>query len=340
MPPDCLDYELGPGEVDTILAIADEVRGHDEANDPRTPAFYDQRIDLTERMPVGLRRFLTTFRRTEPAAAAQIFGFPVDDLEIGPTPGHWDGEERNRHILDAEVFVALCGMALGEPFTWATLQGGRLIQNILPIPGDEQRQNGHGSDALLEFHTEDGFHPNRCDYLLLLGVRNEDKVATTVASVRDVRLDPADAAVLSERRFHIFPDDEHIRQLTTRQPDHPALGRVLRMRDDPEPVAVLFGNPERPYLRIDLPFMRCVGDDPTAQRALAALQRGLEENRHDAVVEQGSLLVVDNYVAVHGRRPFRARYDGTDRWLKKLTVSRNLRINDVVPLAGSPRVII
>ena len=66
----------------------------------------------------------------------------------------------------------------------------------------------------------------------------------------------------------------------------------------------------------------------------------LEARQYDVVVESGALLVVDNYLAVHGRRPFNARYDGTDRWLKKLTVSRNLRIHNGFPSDRSPRVLI
>lgn len=34
----------------------------------------------------------------------------------------------------------------------------------------------------------------------------------------------------------------------------------------------------------------------------------------------GDVLVVDNDLVVHGRVPFKARYDGTDRWLKRSSV--------------------
>ncbi|GIJ27294.1 L-asparagine oxygenase [Micromonospora qiuiae] len=323
-------YELSDADVAALTSIVDTVRATPYA-DPRQPDFYDRNRFAVRQLPAGLWEFLDDFRHSEPAAGCTVHGFPVDDRLVGPTPTHWDAEQSEAHVTEIEVFLALCGMALGEPFTWETLQGGRLVQNIVPIPGDEARQNGHGSEALLEFHTEDAFHPSRCDYLLLFGVRNEDKVATTVASVRELALNPADVEMLTQRRYHILPDDEHIRQLTLRQPDHPALKLVERMRDAPEPVAVLFGDPARPYLRIDLPFMRCVGNDPVAQRALDALHTQLLANQDDVVVERGTLLIVDNYQAVHGRRSFRARYDGTDRWLKKLTVSRNLRASTEFP---------
>jgi enduracididine beta-hydroxylase len=34
---------------------------------------------------------------------------------------------------------------------------------------------------------------------------------------------------------------------------------------------------------------------------------------------------VDNYRAVHCRSSFAARFDGTDRWLKRVNVARDLR---------------
>lgn len=66
----------------------------------------------------------------------------------------------------------------------------------------------------------------------------------------------------------------------------------------------------------------------------------LQRVQQDVAVGPGSLLIVDNYRAVHGRRPFTARYDGTDRWLKKLTVSRNLRQNLNGYALRHPRVIV
>lgn len=318
-----VEYVLDDTEITEFHALADELSA--VAEHPAGPDFYDRHWPMVERLPVGLRRFLEDFRRSEPAAAALVRGFPVDDARIGPTPGHWDAARGVTATRDQEAFLALSAMVLGEPFTWATLQGGRLIHDVLPIPGNESRQNGHGSETLLEFHTEDGFHPRRCDYLLLFGLRNHDRVPTLVSSVRDVTLGAEERAVLSEPRFHVLPDDEHVLQLRASNPDHPALRMVERMRREPEPVAVLFGDGRNPYVRIDRPFMRCVGDDPVAEHALDALMTALEKVQHDVVVDRGTLLIVDNYLAVHGRRPFGASYDGTDRWLKKSTVSRNLR---------------
>lgn len=317
---DLLTYHLSAAEVDEISEVT---RGFGRSASPREARFYDEHWDLHRLLPSGLREFLDEFRRRERSDACLVRGYPVDGAAVGPTPTHWKAADGTTDEYD--LYLAMCGLALGDPFSWLTLQAGAMITSILPIPGDEHRQSGHGSEALLEFHTEDGFHPARCDYLLLFGIRNDDAVPTYVASVRDVKLTEKDRRILSEPRFTIVPDDEHIRQLEEQDPGHAALARVYEMRDRPEPVPVLYGDPAAPYLRIDRPFMRCVGDDPEAQSALDALMAGLEEVKRAAVVESGDLLIVDNYLAVHGRKAFTCRYDGTDRWLKRMLVSRDLR---------------
>jgi Fe(II)/alpha-ketoglutarate-dependent arginine beta-hydroxylase len=333
-----VEYKLSPAEAEEIHTLARSLR--DAGEDPATPDFYDRRWPAAERLPAGLRRFLQRFRHEGIAAACLIHGFPVDEAHLPPTPGHWQDAAADRSTVPQELYLALCGMVLGEPFSWATLQSGRLIQDILPIRGDEARQNAHSSGTLLEFHTEDGFHPGRCDYLLLFGLRNRDKVPTTVAALRDVELDDADRRLLSQPLYHITPDDEHLRQLEAHGgTGHPALLRMREMQRQPEPVAVLFGDPTDPYLRLDRPFMHCVGDDPKAQAALDRLVARLTDSRQDVPVETGSLLLVDNYRAVHGRMPFPVRYDGTDRWLKKLIVSRDLRKNATSYATTSHRVL-
>ena len=39
---------------------------------------------------------------------------------------------------------------------------------------------------------------------------------------------------------------------------------------------------------------------------------------------------MDNYRAIHGRYAFQPRYDGTDRWLKKMMLTRDVRKSRVL----------
>lgn len=292
--------------------------------DPRNPEYYRDLLGhMVAHLPDCLTAFLQDFVRDDgQRAACLVRGLPIDDSQIGPTPAHWRDIEANRPTLREERYLAAVGAALGRPFTWQTLQEGRMIQDIVPIRGEEEAQSGHGSEALLEFHTEDGFHPNRCDYLLLLGVRNHGRTPTYLASVKDIRLADKHRDLLSEPRYYILPDDEHIKQLMKSNPEHQDLREMLAMRDSPPATSVLFGDADDPFLRIDHPFMRCASGDDEAREALAALLQELYRVKQSVVVDQGTLLVIDNYRAVHGRAPFRMRYDGTDRWLKRMIIRR------------------
>lgn len=308
----------------------------DTGADPGAAEFYD-RADVGDALPLGCAAFLRDFRRHEPAAAAVVRNLPVQLARLPPTPSSWRKAIELEGTRREEAVLGLCGLALGEPFAWLTLQAGRLVQNVLPMRGDEFAQSGYGSRVLLEFHTEDGFHPQRPDYLLLLGLRNHDAVPTLIASVRDVRLPERTRRVLHERRFVILPDPEHQRQLAESAPGHPALDCVRRWSHYPEPTSVLTGDPRSPYIQLDRPFMRAIDGAPDAEAALDELMTALERVQHRIVIDPGTLVIIDNAVAVHGRPPFEARYDGTDRWLKKLLVRRDIRRFDISS-PGSQRV--
>jgi len=316
-------YKLSADDLHELEVLVDKLDSM--GIDPASPDFYDRAWEFAPLVPAEVRRFLAEFCLHEGSATAIVSGWPVDDTAVGPTPGHWETAAKEARGRREELVLGLLAMCLrGDVFNWSTLQEGRLIHNVVPIDGESQEQSGHGQ-VLLEWHTEDAFHPYRCDYLLLFGVRNPDRTPTTMSSLRDVVLDPADVEILRRPRFHILPDNEHLRQVAAKDPNHPSLARTREMRDNPQAVPLLFGHPDQPYLRIDPFFMRCADDDPAAARALKALTDELERVQQALVVEPGTLLIVDNYLAVHGRAAFRARFDGNDRWLKKTLVTRNLR---------------
>jgi alpha-ketoglutarate-dependent taurine dioxygenase len=65
-----------------------------------------------------------------------------------------------------------------------------------------------------------------------------------------------------------------------------------------------------------------------SERSLTAFQglcAQIETHMKGVALRPGDCAFIDNFRAVHGRRSFRARYDGQDRWLKRLNVTRNLR---------------
>jgi Fe(II)/alpha-ketoglutarate-dependent arginine beta-hydroxylase len=287
------------------------------------PGFLAEAPVLAHELPVRVRQFLTRFRREEPGCAI-LAGRLAAEGAPGPTPSHWNSIPEPSPTLRHEMLLVLYTALLGEVIGWATQQDGRLVHDVLPIRGHEQEQLGSGSETLLTWHTEDAFHPYRSDYVVLSCLRNPGVVATTVGNIDDVKLDPADAEVLFGERFIIRPDNSHLASNNSASSAGP-FTVIERLNSSPPPVAVLFGSRDRPYVRADPYFMEVVGDDAEAAAALGRFCAAMDEQLRDVVLAPGEYCFLDNLKVVHGRKPFHARFDGSDRWLKRVCVARDLR---------------
>lgn len=146
--------------------------------------------------------------------------------------------------------------ALGDLYGWANQQGGRLVHNILPIPGQERAQVGASSTTTLTRHTEDAFHPLRPHILLLAALRNPDGVGSLVSSVRRVGLTDAQRAQLERPRVVITPDDSY------RPPEDAGSWTAVAAPG----IATVWAAPDGPCLRFDPAYSR-LPDDPGFSRA-------------------------------------------------------------------------
>ena len=282
--------------------------------------FLDRVSIYAQELPRRVRAFLNDFRLTEPSGVCVVSGYPVDDSKIGKTPTHWRKGSDQSSITEEEVFLNLCGALLGDAIAWAHQRDGLVCQDLVPIEGHEDAMLGSGSELELVWHTEDARYSYRGDYIGLMCLRNPDAVPTTFASIDDVGLDRDLVRALFEPDFVFRPD-----------PSHPTDG-------DPERAAVLFGDPASPYVRFD-PYSMDRPEGEEARSAMDHLIRALDEKLTGVALMPGDCLFIDNYKAVHGRSSFRARFDGTDRWLKRINVSRDLRRSRGARGAPSSRVI-
>lgn len=284
---------------------------------------------MAHELPRPLRRALADFRLTgSPRAGFLVTGLPVDEHALGPTPTGYRHRPDRPELHRAEAVLLLLGSLLGEPFSFHSQQDGRLILDLFPVAGYENRQLGSGSD--LDWHTEDAFHPLRADWMMLLGLRNHDRIATTFAALDDLRLSASIRRLLFQERFHILPDASHTQIF--HQPagaegadDAGRFAQIGTGASRPQPVALLEGDTAAPWLRVDPRFMRAQDGDTEAAAALQALLTAVQDELVDIHIGTGELFVLDNKRAVHGCRPFTPRYDGTDRWLKRLNLTADLR---------------
>jgi enduracididine beta-hydroxylase len=341
------EISLGKEDIEVIQMIVRQMISQyasiEDADFIRNLSVYSQEL------PRRLRIFLNDFRLMEPASAVCLIrGYPINQTKIGKTPEHWRPRATVSTTLEEETVLLLLGALLGDVLTWGTQQDGHLVQDVFPIKGSEYEQLGAGSAELLWWHNEDAFHPYRADYLGLMCLRNPDLVASTVASISMAKIAECHVKALFEPSFYIRPDDSHLEKSGARlegenNPDDALLKqayqRMSEMYSDPPKIPILFGNFNSPYLRLD----RFLVDQPqceAAQAALDALIRSLDSILSQVVLQPGDCIFLDNFRAVHGRKAFKAKYDGNDRWLKRISIARDLRKSSSARSTQSSRVVI
>ncbi|MEU4235473.1 guanitoxin biosynthesis L-enduracididine beta-hydroxylase GntD [Nonomuraea sp. NPDC026600] len=343
-----LTIKLNAAETRFVHELVDELSEHHQSVE--SADFQREAKTFAQELPRSLRAALNGFVAAESHGGCVISGLPVDDSVIGPTPAHWKDKPVPSPSLRQDIAFYLMACLLGEPIGWATQQDGYLMHDVLPIKGHEREQIGSGCEEVLTWHTEDAFHPLRTDYLGLICLRNHDGVATTVADVADMRLDQVTGELLRQERFRILPDHSH-RPESERVPagadgrGHKAVELLRSSREiveeelrSPTATAVLFGDPDDPYIRIDPHFMRHV-QGVAEQEALDVVTRALDAVVTEIVLQPGDICFIDNYRMVHGRNAFSARFDGTDRWLRRLNIARDLRKSRSRRLSAESRTI-
>ncbi|MEH1123220.1 guanitoxin biosynthesis L-enduracididine beta-hydroxylase GntD [Micromonospora sp. CPCC 206061] len=339
------EITLGPADrrqIDDVLEpLTKQYQSVEDAEFQRRAAV------AAHELPSGLRDALIEFKLTEPAGACLVRGFDVDDAAIGPTPKHWNDRSTVSSALREEIFFCLCAQLLGDPVAWATEQNGYVMHDILPIIGHEREHIDSGSEILLTWHTEVAFHPYRADYIGLMCLRNLDAVETTYADVGDLSLDENDREVLRRDLFVTRPDEIHLnpeRSSVDRQSDElstliqDSYQWVRGMNDNPVPRPVLFGSKQKPYICLD-PYSMDEPGTPEARAAFEKICAEVERKITGIALRPGDILFIDNFMSVHGRKPFQARFDGTDRWLKRLNLVRDLRKSRSVRVGSDSRVI-
>jgi alpha-ketoglutarate-dependent taurine dioxygenase len=262
-------------------------------------------------LPAPVDEALLRFTVAPPRAGALL----LRDVPIGPLPPTPPAPAAPvAKDLTTELVLLTVARRLGQPVGYVPEHGGRIVQNIVPTRSDADRQTSTSSRSNLMFHTETAFHPHRPRYLLLLCLRGDPAAHTTLASVHDVmdRLPDGTVEAMFEPRYRTAVD---VSFLAGRQNRFGA-ARPLVTGTRAEPTFVFDA---------DL----TVGIDDEADAVVAAVRAAIDDVTTSVVLEPGDLLVVDNNVAVHGRSPFTARFDGADRWLQ-----RSFVVTDLAPSAA------
>lgn len=294
-----------------LTAAAQVLAAHDPVTDPES--YVAEAQIQSARLTEPTRRALHAFRRFGSASGGLLIrGMPTGP--VPPTPTTRD-HAVGIHLAASAAMSVLVAM-IGEQFGFEPERDGQIVQDVVPVAGYEKTQNSTSSDVLLLAHTEMAFSEYRPDFVVLGCLRSDHMgvAGTTLAPSRRALdlLEPDVVGVLREKRFATAVDESFMRRDGNSQPIW--IG----------PIAVLTGDDDRPRLRADFAETRAIEGDRTAEAALLALSQAAAEVAVAVRLDVGDVLVLDNHCAFHGRTPFEARGDGTDRWLLRTYLARDL----------------
>jgi L-asparagine oxygenase len=266
-----------------------------------------------DELPRFVRRGLLEFQvRSNESGVLLIKGLPIDPgLYHVKTPSNAE-RSADKTTFVSERCLAMIGSRLGHLVSYIQEKNGDLFQNLAPVQGCEQIQSSSGSKSRLQFHRETVFHPYAPEYLLLLCLRaDHDAIAeTTYASITH-----ALPLISANHRDLLF------QPLYQTGIDY-SFGNIQTIQGKGPVMPVLYGNREDPFLNYDEDLMEAMTSEAGA--ALEALKDAIASVYRSIKLEVGDLLCIDNRRTVHGRSPFKPRYDGFDRWLQRSFVVRDL----------------
>ncbi|GCE37860.1 putative oxygenase (putative secreted protein) [Rhodococcus wratislaviensis] len=242
--------------------------------------------------------------------------------DLPPTPTQSGTWERTTDNVFSEFIMVMFSHGLGLPISYRDQRNGTVFHDIFPTAANAMQISSQSSGIILGHHTEMFFHPCPPDHLMLHCLRSDpDRLAQTfVAALPDIesRLPATTREILRAPSFALDLAELH--------GSYVHRGRPI-CTGDPRPVIPIVTDSSPVQFRFEPALTTPVG------RAAADALHAAEHAAHEAAVagtlDAGGLLILDNRRAAHARSSFPARFDGTDRWLRRMMLGRFGRAEDI-----------
>ncbi len=309
VPPDASNAIL-----DKFLSLSQEASPYD----------YEQQFDrlsekatdvLRDNLPTDIQQHITDLRDNS-AGHLEITGIPTDP-DLMDTPNALGVAEATKKTFVPELFsMGLAGVIRSKVYNFRQegLGTGALIFNIFPVPGREKIKGAGGVAAGFGFHMENAWHPQRPDYLILTGLRQDhDKAAITYSVANEkllAALTPEEVNILMTHAFTLYPPEVHKKMekekgiLFTAPEDY--VGPVIIKEETGYKFMVNFNG-----------MTPVAPSDEKAQKALDRLQELAGELADNVKLRPGNALIINNNRALHTRNGYTPHYDGKDRWFQR-----------------------
>lgn len=245
------------------------------------------------------------------------------DAEVSGVPQNYEDSKQFKSSYLSENILMLFSSLIGEPYSIA-FEGADIVNNLIPFKEHESRYTGLGSKAELDFHIENAalrFSVNgdlSPKGLLLTGVRPEP--------LKNPKTMVSDARAALKRLC-----DEDVRQLYGKN----FIIRVpYRWRDtdksisdNTELVSLISGPIDNPSVNaVFYPGMILAVNDK-ANQALDKLKQAIKDVSIGIEITPGTLVYIDNRIALHARESFTSTYDANglpNRWVQRVFITDSL----------------
>jgi len=247
---------------------------------------------------------------------------------VGPTPTELP-KPRTHELTDLDlVRTMLIGASGGSAYSYSDQAYGVLCDDVMPIAEHAENQGlsyGHS----LGWHVEDApFHRDYMnttfDVFSFAYLRNQTSAPTSLSMPKFSDLPSSLVAELCKPQFETLTSDSH-------QGDQNSM---------PGKVSLVYWDGSAYVMRFTFARLR----EQTALYASQGLDgivseflEHLDSKSVDMDSEAGDVLFIDNFRVAHARRAFEEspRYDGSDRWQRRLGSCKENRLTEFSALFDS-----
>lgn len=229
--------------------------------------------------------------------------YKFEDSEIPNTPTAEDVDIEHRFFNEfVMIFVSLM---LGCIVNYDKEKKGKYVHNLYPLECKKNHLTDQGSAVTLGLHIEIASEESRPDFVILSCLRQSSPpTPTLIAKVSEAlnNLKNEDIEALKKRLFLSRPPRSFGDNFEY---------RATRMIDT---------NTNRYYFNFNNGMV--IPRNGIAESAFLSAKLEFENVKFPAYLFPGEILIIDNNQIMHGRANFKARFDGSDRWMQRTYVRK------------------
>ncbi|MDO3645674.1 TauD/TfdA family dioxygenase [Nocardia mangyaensis] len=262
---------------------------------------------LVSKLPPPVVATLAAFSSADSHADAYVLrGMPILQLSNLSTPSS-HGNARYTPTAD-HILTLLLVAVIGSPIGYSTQQGGRIVNDIMPLHDRAELANSsNGFKNRFGHHTEDSFLSTPPTYFTLRCIKDPVGLGVSLSPLSVDKIDKDSVVELFKDQFEI--------------PPNPLQSEWARDERGKKPI--LFGDRARPCFRFN--HATVSADTKGGREAILSLLNHLDSQNENIYLQPGDMIFVDNYRASHSRGPYNPSLNGDDRWLLRVVAFESVR---------------